>query len=81
MPGSIITTDFFNNKIILVDRWAKHASNLELLSPGNFLLTKEIVKHLSAFVVFSLLSEFVSSLNVDKTGLLFRELDSFRFWS
>ena len=80
MPGSICASDVFDNEIILVDRWAEHASDLELLPPGDLLFTKEEVKHLSAFVVFGLLGELVSRLNVNETGLLFGELDAFGLW-
>lgn len=49
-----------------------------MLSPSYFLLAHEEIQHLSSFIIFSLLSFFVSVFDINITGRSFGKFDSFR---
>lgn len=78
MPEGGKAANFINYETVLVDGWSEHASNLELLGPGGLLLTKEVVKHLSALVVSSLLGSLVGGLDRDEADGFLGELDTSR---
>ena len=65
LPNCITIANFFNNKVIFIDRWSKDAGNLKLLSPGNFLLAQEVIKQLFVLLISPLLFFIVNSFDVD----------------
>lgn len=68
MHESFATSDVFDF-IVFVNGWSELTGNFELLTPRNFLVTKEEVKESVAFKVLSFLVCVGRGFNVDKAAV------------
>jgi hypothetical protein len=68
LPESLASGDIVDFESFLVDRGAQNASNLELLSPADILLSHQVVKLVLILEGFLLLFIVVTSLDINEAA-------------